>query len=290
MNIIKNFLTRFKNITPDDKHIFGRKGENYVRGLLIKNNYHIYCNRILKNQKSRFGFLETDIILSKGTTIFVIEIKRMKGRIFRTDKGLIQEKMPAASPLKFNPYNARVVKNPLNQVKYFTIALRKELTKKDKRFYNIDFIPVVTFSREADITDIYSFEKGIIYFDNLIPFIEKYSSNKTTPSWILNELNLLKGFDIIVNRDGYEITGFIMDTDFTCITKEKKIEIDFADIENIKVKRGIFLSLYDNVSILLKNKKTINLKCKNTKITVNTLSTLHTYFLKNLTEIKVESR
>ncbi len=288
--MIKRFLTYFKNIDPDDKHIFGRKGENYIKELLTKNNYTIYCNRIIKNQKNRFSFTETDVILSKGDSIFVIEIKRMKGRIFKTDKGLIQEKIPVANPLKFNPYNVRTMKNPLNQVKYFTVSLRKELIKKDKRFYNIKFIPVVVFSREADITDIYSFENGIIYFNDLIPFIEKHSSNKATPSWILNELNLLKGFDIIVNRNGYEITGFIMDTVFICITKQKKVEIDFADIENIKVKRGNFLSVYDNVSILLKNKKTVNLKCRNAEITINTLSTLQTYSLKNLMEIKVESR
>ncbi len=290
--MFKGLLAYLHNIDPDEKHIFGRGGEAYIKELLIKNKYKIYCNRIIENHRKKSHFLESDIILNKGNSIFVIEIKRMKGRIFRTDRGLIQEKIPALNPFlkKLNPYEARTIKNPKDQAKHFTTALKKNLVQRDRRFLAVRFIPVAVFSNEADISDIYSFEDGIIYFSDLINFIEKNSSDNTSPDWIDGDLKSLKGFDILINRNEREIMGIIVDSDFICTTKEEERKVSFRDIKNIKVKRGNIFSTYDNIIILLKSGEVLDLNCRSSTIRLNTFSSVQTHFLRNLIEVKVESK
>ena len=276
----------------DEKHIFGRKGEVFVRDMLTKNNYRVYCNRILKDGEVP-GLLEADIILCRDKTIFVIEIKRMKGKIFKTNEGLIQEKIPYLNPfLKgFKPYEARKIKDPRNQVKRFTMALKKNLIQKDSRFLTIKFTPVVVFSNEADISDIYSFEEGIIYFSDLLNFIEKNSDSKACLNWIENGLKTLKGYDIIINRANNEIIGMIIDSDFVCVTRENnKKTISFREIKGIKIKKRSIFSSYVNLDIHKKNGKILNLDCYKPTIKLNTFSSIQTYCIKNLTEVKVESK
>ena len=273
----------------DEKHVFGRRGELFVKDMLIKNNYRVYCNRILKDEKAP-NFLEADIILCRDKTIFVIEIKRMKGKIFRTDEGLIQEKIPYFNPfLKgFKPYEARKIKD---QAKRFTRALKKNLIQKDSRFLKIKFIPVVAFSNEADISDIYSFKEGIIYFSDLLNFIEKNSTSKICPNWIENGLKTLKGYDIIINRANNEIIGIIMDSDFVCVTKENnKKTISFKHIKSIKTQKRSIFSSYVNLNIYKKNGEIVNLDCYKPTIRLNTFSSIQTYHIKNLIEVKIERK
>jgi len=296
--MFKKIITHFQNKEVDKKYIFGRQGEIFVRELLIKNKYNIYCNRIIKNEGRGSGFLEADIILNRGKTIFVIEIKRMKGKIFRTNEGLIQEKIFYTNPLlrTFKPYEARKIKDPKNQVKRFTIALKKNLIQKDSRFSTIKFIPVVAFSNEADISDIYSFKEGIIYFSDLLNFIERNKTNKSCPNWVEDGLKTLKGYDIIMNRAKNEIVGLIIDSNFVCITKEKRKRImrkriiNFREIKSIKTRKRNIFSPCVNLDIHKKNGEILNLDCYKPAIKLNTFSSIQTYYIKNLIEVKVESR
>ena len=288
MNRIKRFLRLFHNLNPDGKHIFGQTGEEYIRMNLIRSGYNVFSNRILKHPKNNSVYIESDVIVYAGDCIFCIEIKRLKGKIFLSENGIIQERNERFER-RYRGYRAKRIKSPMAQSELFTRTLKRRLIKKDSRFRGIRFVPVAAFSEEADISSIHSIEKGIVYFSELSDFIKNRAGIKGNFKWVLEALSSLKGFDKIINKNKFIILGFIENENFKCQDAGGTISIPYAAIERIEIKRGGLFSEYDEVKIIKKNGEIENLCCVDGYILINVFKSKQKHFIRNLEEIIVQS-
>ncbi len=289
-NRIKRVFLSLKNTDPDNRHIFGYKAEKYVEDMLLKAGMPVFSNKILKHPKLKSRYIESDIILYSGSSVFCIEIKRLKGKIFHSKDGIVQENYKPFAR-RYQGYRAKRIKDPKKQSGLFCNQLKKYLTNKSERFGHIRFIPVAVFSQEADISQIHSKQEGILYIDELIGFIKSHTKqNETEQERVVKELEKLKGFDIVINRKGLPVMGFIQNEIFECLCKNGVFSINFSSIKSIDIKRSSFLSAYDDITINLKNGQTEHKKCLEGHISFDSFGNKQKHFLRNINSIHINSR
>ncbi len=287
---IKRVFLSFKNINPDTKHIFGQKAELYVKNMLLQLNKPLFTNKILKHPKLKSRYIESDIILIWSNFVFCIEIKRVKGKIFASKNGIIQENYKPFTR-RYQGYRAKTIKNPQKQSQLFAKTLKSHLVNKDKRFLSVKFVSVSVFSYEADISEIHSFEEGILYFDELIEFIKaKTKDSHQEYEWIVKAVESLKGFDVLINKNNLPIMGLIENNTFECTGKQGFFKADFSEIKQIIIKRNSVFSIGDELEIHFKNGKKVSVLCYEGCIKFNAFNGIRKHFLRNLNKICINSR
>lgn len=288
MSRIERFFRLFYNIDPDGRHIFGQAGEEYAKNKLSHFGYHLFFNRILPHPKNPSRYIESDIIVYSDDYIFCIEVKRFRGKVFFTDGGIIQE-THRAFERRYRGYRAKKIKDPMVQSTLFTKTLKYSLIGKDSRFKKIHFVPVVAFSEEADISSIHSFGDGILYVSELPDFIQSCLKKNDKYEWVVKAFESLKGFDYIINRNGFTTMGIILNKNFECRSVDKVFSLPYAQIKKINVKRGGLFSKCDKITILKKNSEVENLCCMDGYILINIFGNKQKHFLKNILKAKIES-
>ncbi len=289
-NSFKRLFIALYNIDPDSKHIFGLKAELFVKDTLGRLNLPLFMNKILPQPGAKSRFIESDIILSSGKNIFCIEIKRLKGKVFFTKDGIIQENYKSFVR-RYQGYRAKKIKNPIEQSRRFCSTLKRHLINKNTLFRNINFISIAAFSQEADISEIYSFENGILYIDDLIDFIEEKTRKDKEPyPWIIKELDSLKGFDVIVNRKRLPLSGFLKNDDFKCLTPKGIYSIPYSSVKNITIKRKPLLSSHDELEILFKDGSKKLITSIEGYVILDNFGKIQKHYLRNISEIFINSR
>lgn len=138
---------------PNSTLMAGASGELLVLKELqgLPDTYHVFNQLDVPNAKSRTGVNEADLIVAGPNGIFVIEVKHNNGRVQGNakEREWIVEKTGRAG----GTY-AKVMRNPIAQVKQLVWLLSKQLETRGKRRPWIQGI--VVFSNDAanfDITD-----------------------------------------------------------------------------------------------------------------------------------------
>jgi len=279
-----------KNINPDTKHIFGQKAELYVKNMLLQLNKPIFTNKILEHPKLKSRYIESDIILIWGNFVFCIEVKRLKGKIFASRNGIIQENYRPFTR-RYQGYRAKTIKNPQKQSELFAKTLKRHLVNKDKRFLGVKFIPVAVFSHEADISEIHSLDDGILYIDELIEFIKTKAKNSYKEyEWIEKAIESLKGFDILINKNNLSIVGLVENEKFECTSKQGIFKIEISKIKQITVKRSSVFSVSDKIEINFKDGNKMSVLCYEGCIVLNAFSSIQKHFLRNIKKIYINSK
>ncbi len=287
---VKRVFLALKNINPDTKHIFGQKAELYVKNMLLQLNKPMFTNKILRHPKLKSRYIESDIILICGNFVFCIEIKRLKGKIFASKNGIIQENYKQFTR-RYQGYRAKTIKNPQKQSQLFVKTLKRYLINKDKRFLSVKFIPVAVFSYEADISEIHSFDDGIIYINELKEFIKaKSQESHQEYEWIVKAIESLKGFDILINKNNLPLMGLIENDMLECTSKQGAFKADFSEIKQIIVKRNSVFSIGDELEIHFKNGNKAPVLCYEGCIVLNAFNGIQKHFLRNLNKIYINSR
>ncbi len=286
----KRILLAFRNIDPDSKHNFGHMAEKYVRNMLLTTDMHIFTNKIIKYQKSKSRYIESDIILYSGNTVFCIEVKRLKGKIFSVGGSIVQEKHKSFEK-RFHNYQAKKIKNPVTQSAFFTKTLKRHLMERDRRFKDITFLSVVVFSKEVDMSSVHDFDGGVLYIDELLEFIYKHTDkNVTNQDWVIRALDNLKGFDILINRNNLDILGLIVGDRFQCLGKNGAVSIPYSNIKSISITRKTFFSSFDSIEIIKKDGKTLSIPCYEGSVSINTFDEIQSHFLRNINRIYINSK
>lgn len=131
---------------PDATLMAGASGELLVLKELegLPDSYHVFNQLDIPNPKSRTGVNEADLVVAGPNGIFVLEVKHNNGRVrgSANERDWFVEKTGRAG----GTY-AKVMRNPIAQVKQLVWLLSKQIEARGKRRPWIQ--GVVVFSNEA---------------------------------------------------------------------------------------------------------------------------------------------
>lgn len=144
---------------PKIKGIFGEKETSAILSFLDPNKYKI-INNIVLDLYGRTTQIDHIVVSNYG--VFVIETKNYSGWIYGDEKSEYWTQVIYKKKSKFY--------NPIRQ-NYGHIAFLKE---KLMDFENINFIPIIVFSVNADLK--VKCETSVIYSVNLLKTIKSYNT------------------------------------------------------------------------------------------------------------------
>ncbi len=291
MKLFRRFLRLFSTVGSDPKRVFGTAGEEYVVGVLSSLGYCLFVNRIIPHPYKPHRYIESDVVVYSDSCVFCVEVKRYRGRVFKVEDGIVQEtECKAYERGRGKVYRAKRLKDPMVQSRFFTRTLREMLVSQDDRFRRINFIPVVVFLEEADVSSIHSFERGVIYAYELPDFIRSHLRSGGSYDWVVKALEGLKGFDVVVDRSGFGIKGLIVGDVFKCESRSGRVEENLSLVKLIEIMPGGLFSSCDKVRLTRKDGFKEEFCCVDGYVDIDVFGERRRYFLRNILSVVVNSR
>lgn len=288
MDSLKRALDRFKIYSKDEIENYGNDGERIARqNFAYKNGTGIaYYNRLVPDYSKKNKYFEIDAIIYAAGNVFCVEIKRYKGKISYVPKYKMVKEKKKILWFEFEREKkvvdgldkSRIIKekvgnynedtfykeftNPIKKTIFFIKRMKEFLSGYDKRFKSLFIIPVVCFvDDEADISDIHSFEEGLIYVSELQQFINMHKNDnfdKMSSEWIIDGLNKLPTWDKIITSSKEELNGVLENDEVVFEARDKsKIYLKYRDIKRMTFKNiGLIFSPYSEVTVYKKDNST----------------------------------
>jgi len=266
------------NVELDDQERGGMLGEQYAEYIIDDGPNGCYIrNPIIPHPTKRGLYLETDFLVYVRGTLYCVEIKNFRGRVYYpahshmiyVEKGwfifkrlvpqmvfdgydyskMIQEKMGHYREGMIR----REMPNPFLKTRRFIDDLKRYLYLIDPRLRDLPIYPVLGFSEKADISAIYNFDAGILYISQLPTFFEKYSNPAFAQSpapWIQQALHRLPTWDRIATTQNEWIHGVIPESNLRFTgTDGRRYNFPYARIHSVDMQRAGVFSAYDDVTI-----------------------------------------
>lgn len=283
MALLQRLLRAFNTLSSaeaDDRTRFGALGEEYA-GKIIDHEQGTFSvsNPIIPHPTRPGLFLEGDFLVYTQGNLFSVEIKNYKGRISYPQRlrevitkkrwllffsrtivqqipdGYDDSKILQEKPGKYGEGTfVKEHSNPLKKNRYFIHHLKQYLTRIDPRFKNLYIIPVVGFGDYADISEIYSFEQGLIEIKAIPTFFDKHANprfNGYIPDWIFDGLQRIPTWDKVLTNTDQLINGILEDEILTFTdTDKKQHKIPYSMIDTVNISRKAGLAEYDDVLIV----------------------------------------
>lgn len=317
MSILNTFLRAVETMSTvelDGRSKGGMMGEQYADYFIANGQNESYIrNPIIPHPRKKNIYFETDAVVYIYGTIFCVEIKNYKGRVYypplyrteqvqkgwfifkRTvtrqvqvgfdDSRIIQEKVRYGG----NGVDLREMPNPLKKTQNYANDLRRFLSRLDARMENVPIISVVAFTERTDIRAIYNPQTGIISIPELPNFFAAHKSpNSGSMPWIQQTLRRLATWDHILTTDNEDINGIIEDTTFTFKDTDGHIQnIPYAQIHSIEFQRAGLLSPYDDMIIYYTDGKKRTFRSTSGEIHLERFGQRQTHKLRNITRVVV---
>jgi hypothetical protein len=312
---LNRMFDTFSNIQQDEVSAYGAQGEEQALQFLTEQKYPVFLpNRIIPHPQKHGAFLETDAIIYAEGNVFCIEIKRYKGRMSfppRTKVVKIKKRFLfwhyEKEQTVFDGYDkSRIIKakdgnygegtfykelpNPLEKTRYYIRHLKQFLKPFDQRFSHLFIIPVAAFSNDvSDISEIHSFEEGLIYVSDIPDFIRMNRNEKfaASPSqWIINGLRHVPSWDRILTRENEWMWGVISDNAFVCtLVNGRQYSIPYKEVMSISISRQGFFSDRDQVQITLTNGTVDHIEASTAQVNIEVGGERQTHKLRNINQI-----
>jgi len=312
---LNRMFDTFSNVQQDEVSAYGAQGEEQALQFLTEQKYPVFLpNRIIPHPQKKGAFLETDAIIYAEGNVFCIEVKRYKGKIsFPSKTKVVKIKKRflfwhyETKQTVFDGYDkSRIVKakegnygegtfykefpNPLEKTRYYIRHLKQFLSSFDRRFSSLFIIPVAAFSDDvSDISEIHSFEEGLIYVSDIPNFIRANRNERfaASPSqWIIDGLRNVPSWDQILTRENEKMWGVIPEDVFVCtLIDGKKYSIPYKEIISISVNRQGFFSDRDYVQITRTDGTVDHIEVSTAQVNLETGGERQTHKLRNINQI-----
>lgn len=303
--------------------VYGQYGEKVAAAHLALAKIAFYPNRIIPHpdpQKHKKGYyLEIDFLVLGANTVYCIEVKSFKGKLTHPIVSRIEEiqkkflffkwkkKITVSEPdktkividkLSRNGQDVfhKEIENPIGKTRYFADILKRYLTNKDKRFKDIEFVPILAFNNElSDPSAIISEEDGLLSIQGLADYITAREGRKAKKSdWLVKALSSLKTWDRIFSKNDSEANSVygVLNSEsvFLQDVKGNPVEVQFKDMNELVIQPGSVLSTKDKVRISLKNGKTLELFNQDDSIELNSFGEVQTHHLTAIKRVIVGTK
>lgn len=319
MSMMRRLVRAFEtmsNVEVDGKDRGGMWGEQYAEYII--DDGHIACyirNPIIPHPRKRGYFLETDFLVYTRGTLYCVEIKNLRGKvyyppIYRTayvSRGwfifkrevptrvidgydyskMIQEKMGHRG----EGIVTRPMPNPIHKTQQYINDLKHYLYKIEPRLSNLPIYPVLGFSEKADISAIYNFDAGIMHISQLPDFFDKYSNPayaQSSPPWIQQALHMLPTWDRIFTTENACINGIIKDRELCFRDAEgRKYTIPYQQIHAVDLRRKGAFSAHDDLTILYIDGSQRSFTCVGGEIHMEHFGQQQVHKLRNVNRVMV---
>jgi hypothetical protein len=267
MPFLRNFFRRLSraldaldHIQIDERSLVGDQGEQHVARIVAdcvsKHGGTWLRGPLLFPTRPGCPEGEKDFLVYTEGNLFCIEVKRWRG-IFSYREGLGEAELQRE---KRGNYGETIFmppkKNPLPGTRWFIAALKEQTAHSEKRFSGLKIIPVVAFDRiqDTNISAIRSFQKGIIYAEDLPQFFawHRHPQFAQRPSkWITHTIqHSIPSWDWIITTRNEMVGGILTKRQLLFKDREGKMQnLSFSCIHSIRWKRENFSS-YDEMTVL----------------------------------------
>ena len=220
----------------DGKEIGGRFGEDRAARVIESTRNACYVrNPIVPYPRAPGRFTETDFLVYTRGTLYCVEIKNHRGRIYYTpgyitiyrtegwfifkrhipqvvQSGYDYGKMIQETIDEHGQKVTRDFPNPwlktqryIDNLKYYLHQINPELAK-------LPIYPILAFDDKADISAIHQFDAGIVRISELPAFFARFSNpayeSKPAP-WIEQQLRSLPTWDLVLTTTNRSFNGVL---------------------------------------------------------------------------------
>jgi len=276
MSLFQRITRAFHTLSTielDEQSRFGALGELYAEQILDDGQAICLTNPIVPHPTKPGLFLESDFLIYTQGSLFCVEIKHYKGRLFYPTRERIGQVSPLRRPLSVAPLqdfdNSIIIqekignygegiflkehRNPLKKTRYFIHHLKDYLCDIDARCKKVYIIPVVGFSELADISAIYDFEAGMISTSQIPTFFEQHSGPTAAlppPPWLRDALYRVPTWDLILTTKKEWINGVITDRELLFQgTDRHSYRLPYRTLHTVALQRGGLFSAADQLTI-----------------------------------------
>jgi hypothetical protein len=276
MSLFQRITRAFDTLSTielDEQSRFGALGELYAEQILDDGQAICITNPIVPHPTRPGLFLESDFLIYTQGSLFCVEIKHYKGRLFYPTGERVGQVSPTRRSLarpalqgfddsiiiqeKIGNYGEGIFlkehRNPLKKTRYFIHHLKDYLVTIDARCKKVYIIPVVGFSELADIRAIYDFEVGMISTSQLPAFFEQHSGPAAAappPSWLRSALYRVPTWDLILTTRNEWINGVITDRELLFQgTDRHSYCLPYCTLHTVALQRGGLFSAADQLTV-----------------------------------------
>lgn len=276
MSLFQRITRAFHTLSTvelDEQSRFGALGELYAEQILDDGQAICVNNPIVPHPTKPGLFLESDFLIYTRGSLFCVEIKHYKGRLFYPTRGRVGQGSPTRGHLSCPPLHGfddsiimqekvgnygegiflKEHRNPLKKTRYFIHHLKDYLGTIDARCKKVFIIPIVGFSELADISAIYDFEAGMISTSQIPTFFDRHSGPTATsppPSWLRSALYRVPTWDLILTTRHEWINGVITDRELLFRgTDRRSHSLPYRALHAIILQRNGLFSAADQLTI-----------------------------------------
>lgn len=276
MSLFQRITRAFHTLSTielDEQSRFGALGELYAEQILDDGQAICVNNPIVPHPTKPGLFLESDFLIYTWGSLFCVEIKHYKGRLFYPTRERVGQVSPTRGRLSRPPLQSfddsiiiqekvgnygegiflKEHRNPLKKTRYFIHHLKDYLCTIDARCKKVFIIPIVGFSELADISAIYDFEAGMISTSQLPTFFERHSGPAAAsppPSWLRGALYRVPTWDLILTTRHEWINGVITDRELLFQgTDRHSYHLPYRTLHTVTLQRGGLFSAADQLTI-----------------------------------------
>jgi hypothetical protein len=211
MSLLSRFtglLDSFQTIELEQRDRYGAGGEDEVEETLRRNLWRYVRNPLAPYPSKPGIFLESDFLVHVNGGLFVVEVKKLIGRVvYDDDHRFVQQ-------IKRGRYGEGVFvkrfSNPLQKTNGFAGRLKNYLAAVDPRFRHVYIGAAAVFAPTADISAIHD-PAGLIYTSELPEFFISQSrggESRQRP-WLVEAVKHVPTWDRIETTHALRWSGLI---------------------------------------------------------------------------------
>lgn len=288
---LQRALDTVPSIALDEGSRFGADGEQDAERLLAGTGGGMLRNPVLPHPRKAGAFLESDFLLYAQGCLFVIEIKSLRGRIaFAPADGVGGPDRTRIIQAKPGNYGEGIFykeyPNPLAKTRSFIHHLRGHLGHVDPRFRGLPMVPVVGFSAQSDISDIHSFEEGMLYVSEIPSFVAARGNARPgapPPGWVVDGLARVPTWDRVQTTRGEWINGVLVDQAFVFQEPDSgPCGVPYAEIVEVDLTRRGWLSDWDDLVVVRTGGRVQHGRCAGGEVRLERFGELQHHRLRNI--------
>jgi hypothetical protein len=281
---ISGLLDSFQAIELEARDRYGAGGEDEVEEIIHRNLWRYIRNPLAPHPSKPGVFLESDFLVYVNASLFVVEVKRLIGRVVPDDdRRFLQQ-------VKQGRYGEGVFvkrfSNPLQKTNSFARRLRSYLAEMDPRFRHVHIGAAAVFAPTADISAIHD-PAGLIYARELPDFFLNQSRSDTHQRpWLVEAFTHVPTWDRIETTHGESMYGLfnqpaLMFRD----TSMRQLSIPFSEVAEVQLEPGHFLSDASEAKIKLLTGEILHARVAFGDIRLDRFGSVQVHKLRNLRRI-----
>jgi hypothetical protein len=279
MRRLMRVIESMSSVELDERDKGGMRGEQIAEDIIVEGANEGYIrNPLLQHPRKPGVFFETDLLVYENGTLFCIEIKNFRGRVYypsvyrivHVTQGwfvfkrqverevfdhydisqMVQEKIENNRPV------VRSMRNPLLKTQDYANDLRHYLDRLEPRLHAVPIIPVLGFAGRADISAVHDFEAGIIRTSELADFFERHGNKATQhlTKLVHQTFRRLPTWDLVITTKSERLNGIIVEAVLPVKDKHGRPQsISYSLIDSIDLRREPGFSAYDELVVTYTN-------------------------------------